>query len=272
MTGWRRTLLATIFGLLPGVAVAQTEPGFEVGPELYYYSYREPNFVSQSGAFGGVDARYTFKRNTWFLTLNGNGDIGYLDYKSSGSGRLDGIWNSKAELRALVGDDLMLSAAGSVYASPYAGVGYRLLYEPGSGRTTSLGFAAYDRLSQYFYLPFGVRFGVPAGGWLLRPSFEYDLFLHGIQNSYISGLATGPGIVAQGDATNQQHSGYGLRGEFLVEPLLFRPRIAFGPFIRWWSVSTSRPTTLAATGGATIIVTEPHNNTLEAGATVHFRF
>ena len=272
MIGRWRTLLVAIFGLLPGVAAAQTERGFEVGPELYYYAYREPNFISQIGGFAGVDAKYTFKFATWFVTLNGNADIGFVDYKSSASGRLDGIGNYKGELRALVGDDLLLSEAGRVYASPYAGVGYRILYEPQSGRTTTLGFAAYDRLSQYFYLPFGVRFGIPAGDWLLRPSIEYDLFLHGIQKSYISGLSAAPGIVAQGDATNQQHSGYGLRGEFLVEAPMSRPRIAFGPFVRWWRIGTSHPTTIAATGGAVIIATEPNNNTLEAGATVHFRF
>lgn len=272
MAGWRRTLLMAVSGLLPGVAAAQTERGFEIGPELYYYSYREPSFISQSGPFAGADAKYNFKFGTWFVTLNGDGDIGYPDYKSSGSGTLNGIWNYKVELRALVGDDLLLSEAGRVYASPYTGFGYRLLYEPQNGRITSLGFAAYDRLSQYFYLPFGIRFGIPAGDWLLRPSAEYDLFLHGIQKSYISGLAAAPGVVAQGDATNQQHSGYGLRGEFLIEPPMVRPRIAFGPFVRWWMIGSSRPTTIPATGGAVIIATEPHNDTIEAGATVHFRF
>lgn len=272
MAGRWRTLLAAIFGLLPGVAAAQTERGFEIGPELYYYAYREPNFISQTGPFVGADAKYTFKFDSWFVTLNANGGYGYLDYKSSASGQLNGIDNYKAELRALVGDDFLLSPARQVYASPYFGVGYRLLYEPQSGRTTTLGFAAYDRLSQYFYLPFGLRLGIPVGnGWRLRPSAEYDLFLHGIQKSYISGLAAAPGVVAAGDATNRQQSGYGLRGEFLVEPPMLRPRIAFGPFVRWWRIGGSRPTTIPATGGD-IVVIEPGNNTLEAGATVHFRF
>lgn len=268
---WRALLAAVLLCVVSGAAAAQTRSGFEIGPEIYYYSYREPNFVVQTGPFAGVDAKYTFKSGSWFLTLNGNGDIGYLDYKSNASGRLDGIWNYKAELRALVGDDLLLSGASQVYVSPYTGFGYRLLYEAQSGRTTTLNFAAYDRLSQYFYLPFGVRLGIPAGGWLLRPSVEYDLFLYGLQKSYVSGLAAAPGIVAQGDATNRQRSGYGLRGEFLVEAPMF-PGIAFGPFVRWWHVGTSRPTTLAATGGAVIIAAEPNNDTLELGATLRWRF
>jgi len=268
---WRPLLAAVLCCLVSGAAAAQTRSGFEIGPEIYYYAYREPNFISQIGAFAGVDAQYTVKSDSWFLTLNGNGDLGYLDYKSSTSGRLDGIWNYKAELRALAGRDLLLPGAGEVYVSPYTGFGYRLLYEPQSGRTTTLGFSAYDRLSQYFYLPFGVRLGIPAGGWLLRPSVEYDLFLYGLQKSYVSGLAAAPGVVAEGDATNRQRSGYGLRGEFLVEAPRM-PGIAFGPFVRWWHVGTSRPTTLAATGGAVIIATEPNNNTLELGATLHWRF
>lgn len=268
---WRPLLAAVLFCLVSGAAAAQTRRGFEIGPEIYYYAYREPNFISQIGAFAGIDAKYTVKSGSWFLTLNGNGDLGYLDYKSSTSGRLDGIWNYKAELRALVGRDLLLPGAGEVYVSPYTGFGYRLLYEPQSGRTTTLGFSAYDRLSQYFYLPFGVRLDIPAGGWLLRPSVEYDLFLYGLQKSYVSGLAAAPGVVAEDDATNRQRSGYGLRGEFLVEAPRM-PGIAFGPFVRWWHIGTSRPTTLAATGSAVIIATEPTNNTLELGATLHWRF
>src|SRR6185437_6695517 len=103
---WRRLLAAVLFCLVSGAAAAQTRSGFEIGPEIYYYSYRESNFVVQTGPFAGADAKYSFKFDSWFLTLNGNGDIGYLDYKSNASGRLNGIWNYKAELRALIGDDL----------------------------------------------------------------------------------------------------------------------------------------------------------------------
>jgi hypothetical protein len=265
-----RTWLAALLSLAPGVAAGQTAPGFEIGPEVYYYAYREPDFVIQHGPFAGVDARYTFKLDSWFLTLNGNGDIGYLDYKSNASGRLDGIWNYKGELRLLVGDDLPVSEA--VYASPYAGLGYRLLYEAQNGRVTDRGFAAYDRLSQYFYIPLGLRFSLRFGDWVLRPSAEYDWFIHGIQKSYIGGLAAAPGIVARGDATNQQKTGYGARAEFLVDAPQSWGRISFGPFIRWWVIGASRPTVVPATGGAVIIATEPHNNTLEAGATVRWRF
>jgi hypothetical protein len=270
MTQRWRTLLAALLCLAPGMAAAQTLPGFEIGPELYYYAYREPGFIVQHGPFAGVDASYTLKAGTWFLRLNGEAAIGYLDYKSDASGRLDGIWNYKAEPRVLVGDDLPLS--DTVSASPYAGIGYRLLYEAQSGRTTDRGFAAYDRLSQYFYVPLGLRFSMRLGDWVLRPSAEYDWFIHGIQKSYISGLAAAPGVVAQRDLTNQQETGYGARAELLVDaPQSWGP-ISFGPFIRWWVIGGSRPSTVPASGGFVIIATEPHNNTLEAGATLRWHF
>lgn len=266
---WRTLLAALLFFVVPGVAAAQTRSGFEIGPELYYYWYREPNFVTQHGPFAGVNASYTFKPGNLFLTLGGDAAIGVIDYKSA-SGRLNGIGNYKAEPRVLVGADQPLFQ--TLYVSPYTGLGYRLLYESQSGRTTDRNFAAYDRLSQYFYVPLGLRFSMRVGDWVLRPSAEYDWFIRGIQESYISGLAAAPGIVAQGDATNRQNSGYGARAELLVDAPQSWGRLSFGPFIRWWVVGASRPTTVAATGGAVIIATEPHNNTLEAGATVRWHF
>jgi len=53
--------LAAMAGLIPASAIAQTPPGWSIGPEAYYYSYREPALDFQWGYFGGIDAGYNYK-------------------------------------------------------------------------------------------------------------------------------------------------------------------------------------------------------------------
>ncbi len=66
-----------------------------------------------------------------------------------------------------------------VSLSPYAGLGYRYLYNDLRG-TTSTGEAGYRRYSQYFYVPLGLssRFNV-SGKWSVSPTIEYDYFITG---------------------------------------------------------------------------------------------
>jgi hypothetical protein len=271
----RRALMAwlvALTALAPASAIAQTVPGWSIGPEAYWYTYREvPSFVYQWGPFGGLEAGYTFKIQNFFLAVDGNADIGYIDYKSNapaaglpnGSGRLDGIWNYKGEFRALVGVDL--GHVGSVYISPFTGFGYRILFEKGEGRTTTNGAVDYDRLSQYFYVPFGAGMSFSAGRWVLRPSLEYDLFVAGQQVSYLSQA----GLF---DVTNQQTEGYGARASFFMETATPWGRIAFGPFFRWWDIHDSRASVTPIGGGFALVAVEPHNETIEAGLALHFLF
>lgn len=241
--------------LAPAVATAQTREGWELGPEGYYYAYREPNAMHQIGGFAGVNTGYTYKIGPAFLTGNGIFDVGYLNYKSDGTGNLNGKWNVVGDFRVLAGVDLMQNEWFGV--SPYTGFGYRFLYEWGSGRTTTTGAVAYDRLSQYFYIPAGLGFSFAAAGWVIRPSAEYDFLVRGKQISYFS-------QVGGSDLTNQQNHGYGLRGTLLFE----RGAIAFGPFVRYWDIGESKLSVIAPGVGGI----EPHNKTLEAGATLRFRF
>ena len=237
-------------------ATAQVRPGLELGPELYYYSYREPNFVRQSGPFAGLNGSYTAGFGAWFATGNLIGDVGYLDYHSSGTGRLKGIWNFSGDLRGLFGRDLPLSSG--VAASPYLGVGYRVLFDKAGGRSTTTGASGYDRLSQYLYLPLGVGLGIASGDWLFRPSVEYDVFLHGMQNSYLSEVGF------DADVTNQQRRGYGLRASVLAET----GRLSFGPFLRYWNIENSESAAVSLGGAPAGRVFEPANKTIEAGVTL----
>jgi hypothetical protein len=250
--------------LMPGAASAQTAPGFELGPEIYYYAYREPNFVAQTGLYGGINGSYTHVFDSWFVTGNVIAGVGYLNYGSSGTGSIHGIWNYTGDLRALFGRDLPLS--GALVASPYLGLGYRLLYDQAGGRNSTTGAAGYDRLSQYFYIPFGLGLGIAIGDWIFRPSAKYDLFVHGTQTSYLSEVGF------DNDPVNQQTQGYGLRGAFLAETSTAWGRIAFGPFIRYWNISSSHTAGVSRAGAPALVVFEPADNTLEAGATLRWRF
>jgi hypothetical protein len=257
--GW----LAALAWLVPGAAMAQTVPGWEIGAEGYYYSYREPDVMHQIGPFAGVNASYTYKVSHAFLTANGIVDIGRVNYKSDGTGNLNGKWDATGDFRLLAGADLL--NYDWYVASPYIGIGYRLLYDRSRDRTTTTGALGYDRLSQYLYIPVGLGFGFAAGSWVLRPSVEYDFLVRGQQISYLS--ADG----ASGDLTNRQNHGYGLRATLLFETGTSWGRIAFGPFVRYWNISDSEPA-IFTMGGATFVGVEPHNKTLEAGATLRLRF
>jgi hypothetical protein len=260
---WRALLAAMLLCLVSGAAAAQTRSGFEIGPEIYYYAYREPNFIAQIGPYIGVNGSYTHTFGSWFLTGNVIAGVGYLDYSSTGTGSIHGIWNYTGDLRGLAGRDLPL---GGWVASPYIGIGYRLLFDEAGGRNSTTGAAGYDRLSQYLYIPFGVRLGIRAGDWVLRPSAEYDLFIHGIQTSYISEVGF------DDDPVNRQTHGYGVRAAFLAETRTEWGEIAFGPFFRYWNVGRSQSATLSLGGTPAFTVFEPANNTVEAGATLRWRF
>jgi hypothetical protein len=264
--------LVALIGLAPASAIAQTAPGWWVGPEAYWYTYREvPSFVYQWGPFAGINGGYTYKIRNFFLAVEGYADLGYVDYKSNaptaglpnGSGRVNGIWNYKGEFRALIGGDI--GHPGSFYISPFTGFGYRILFENGQGRTSTTGAVGYDRLSQYLYVPLGLGTSFTAGSWVLRPTVEYDLFITGQQTSYLSQA----GLF---DITNRQTEGYGARASFLMETGTPWGRIAFGPFFRWWDIHDSRASVTPIGGGLALVAVEPHNETIEAGMSLRFLF
>jgi hypothetical protein len=257
--GW----LVALVCLAPGAAAAQTLPGWEFGIEGYHYTYREPNFVVQSGPSGGFSASYTYKVGAAFLKTEGTADAGYLNYKSNGTGTLNGIWDATGDFRLLAGADVMRNDWFGV--SPFIGVGYRVLYDWSGNRTTSTGAVGYDRLSQYLYIPVGLGFSFVAGDWILRPSAEFDYLIRGEQTSYVSQAG------ANGDLTNRQNNGYGLRAALLAETGTSVGRIGFGPFVRYWKIKDSEPNVFTA-GGVQFVGIEPANNTLEIGATLRWRF
>ncbi|HZS83958.1 MAG TPA: hypothetical protein VFA50_13870 [Stellaceae bacterium] len=263
-----RSILAVfalvLAGLAPRPGAAQTPTGLELGLEGYFYSYIEPNFVRQDGPFAGIDARYTWKLGRYFISLDAIAAAGDLNYASNGTGRKADIWNYMGDVRVLAGGDLDLAPA--VTASPYSGLGYRLLFDKAGGKVTTTGAVGYDRLSQYLYWPIGVTVGLRFGAWELRPNAEFDYLIRGWQNSYLTEVGF------DSDLENAQHHGYGLRGALMAATPTRYGRLSFGPFIRYWNISRSESAAVAVGGAPAGTAFEPANHTLEAGLRLSLGF
>ena len=115
-------------------ARAQTRPGFELGPELSYYTYRESG-VNYIGPMVGLQGSWTWNPSILFLRLEATGDVARVDYSSSLTGNTNNIMNLKGEARALIGSDMTLRPG--LVLTPYAGIGYRALYDMQGGTDTN---------------------------------------------------------------------------------------------------------------------------------------
>lgn len=232
-----------------------TRGGWEVGGQVSDYRYEEPGTMSLEGARLGVSGVYTAVGPTRaFARIEGRWSYANLEYQ--GSGVLTDVPDYILELRVLAGRDY---AAGSVLWSPYLGAGFRYLHNDLRG-VTSTGAIGYRRESNYFYLPLGVTLRMPlAGGWVFAPLLEYDVFVHGVQRSYLSD--TGLGLP---DVSNEQSRGRGYRVQLMFESR----RWTVGPWLHFWDVEDSEPQTIAPG----LAVYEPANETREAGVELRYRF
>lgn len=239
----------------------ETRSGIDLGAQASYYQYREPNqgnppSVTLSGAVFAFNPTATLTFGPGFFAT---GDFRYgfgpVDYRGSGS--ISNRWDELWELRGLIGKDLLFQ---NFALAPYLGFGYRDLYNDNRG-ITSTGAAGYRRENQLFYLPFGIkpRFHLDSVS-RITSTLEYDAVLSGQQKSWLSDVGNG-----DPDITNQQHSGYGLRGDIMYET----QRWAVGPFFNYWNIDQSSPTIFASPssscGGPLCVGTEPFNHTYEAG-------
>jgi hypothetical protein len=186
----------------------------------------------------------------------------------TGSGTVDGIDDRVFEGRLTVGRALLLGAQGGSRITPFLGYGYRRLYDELGGRVTSTGALGYDRLSQYHYAPLGVEGLFFLGDrWSVRPTLEYDYFIAGSQDSYLS--QTGLGL---GDLHNSQDSGYGVRASLLFGTIIGSLRMEFGPYLRYWKIDDSDIQPVVFSGVTVGGGFEPANETYEAGLAVKVNF
>lgn len=259
-------ITAAILGVMAPVVSAQTsEPaavpltprGWEVGGQLSNYRFEEPEQgVRIRGPRAGVTGAFTFAgASPWFFRIDGRYAYGALDYE--GSGTADRLPDWILETRGILGRDFLARSRASV--SPFAGLGYRYLYNDLRG-TTSTGAVGYQRVSSYFYLPLGItaRFAL-GGSWVIAPTVEYDFFIRGEQVSYLSDTGLG-----YADANNSQDDGYGYRISLMAE----KGAWAIGPWMQYWSIEESDTVPV----GLGTSVFEPRNQTREYGLDLKYRF
>ena len=147
---------------------------FDIGPDAYWYRYREPGLMKETGYFYGFQLAYTYRDWVSTYPLNGSeytSDEKEFDWMFRAEGRLD--WgnvnydgalrnletgeetpysfdnkhDSTGELRLLLGPDFPKE---NVLDTIYVGIGWRFLEDSKSGDPFG-----YDRQSHYVYLPVG---------------------------------------------------------------------------------------------------------------------
>ena len=233
-----------------------TRSGWEGGVQIAHYHYEEPDLAKLIGPRAGAAGAFTFVRWGIFLKADARISAGSLKYQSRNTGTKDGNPDSIVETRFVVGRDFR---AGGFVLSPYAGLGYRYLYDDLRGYSSS-GAAGYRRYSNYLYAPIGVtmRFGL-GGPWIVAPTAEYDAFIRGSQQTMLSDLGG-----CNQDVTNAQKKGRGYRAAVTVE----KGRWALGPWMHYWNIKDSELEPLACGGGGL----EPANWTREIGFEFKYRF
>jgi hypothetical protein len=263
----KKILAGAVLLAISPAAIAQTAPepnplatrrGFEVGGQLAHYHYEEPGLMNLIGPRIGAVGSFTLAKAGLFFRAEVRGSYGRLKYK--GSGTQDNVPDSIFETRLLVGKDFPVG--DRIALSPYAGLGYRALYNDLRGYSQIGGqtFAGYRRYSTYAYAPAGLtaRIGL-RDRWVLAPTVEYDLFIRGRQDTKLSDVGG-----CNQDVTNTQTRGYGYRTAFMVE----NSRWAFGPWLHGWSIRDSDLQPI----GCGQLGREPKNWTREAGIEVRYRF
>ncbi|MBI4633920.1 MAG: outer membrane beta-barrel protein [Deltaproteobacteria bacterium] len=262
MKKWLTWTLCLVFFFAAGTAGAEPNQThvWELGAEIFHFTYQEPDTMKDTGLMYGIAGSYAYHKNV-MLKVEGRGSWGKVDYSSDSSGEASDINDWSLELRLLAGYDVPLSR--SVTLTPFLGVGYRYLYDDFGGHVTNKNRYGYDRESNYYYSPIGVAAAVDLGnGWSWGATAEYDIFWWGRQKSHMNDV---PGYY---DIVNQQNSGYGARGSLLIQKKMREKVVTFEPFIRYWRIQDSEYTTDPA--GRTWY--EPLNRTTEVGIKAAIQF
>lgn len=244
------------------------EQQVDISAEISHIAYKEPDVdVQENGVFFGVGGAYTYRPQSLSAAvlnvfhIDGHVDVGVVDYE--GSGEIDNIDDYMFEPRVWVGKDIAIGDAARL--TPYAGFGYRWLYDNIGGEVSSTGATGYDRQSQYIYVPLGAELGLRSGTWGVNANAEYDLFLQGWQTSYFSEFA------GFADLENTQDKGYGVRGSVRFTKYGDMSNLFFEPYFRYWHIQDS-DVSIAAGSLATIIGYEPENTSTEIGAKLGVAF
>ncbi len=100
-------------------------------------------------------------------------------------------------------------------------------------------------------------------GWFVGLIIEYDIFLSGVQTSYLS-----EADYRYNDVENDQSDGYGFRSSVTFQNSHF----VVEPYIRYWDIDDSDPSILSSFGRPVDVVYEPENNSTEIGIKFAIKF
>lgn len=243
--------------------------GFELGAEIYDYSYRErfegATVVRDDGTFGAFTANYveTLSRG-WLLKARLTLGWGSVDYASNAGSRLRNVPQNMGQLELLVGRDF---AVGDATVTPFAGLAARVLNDHSGGKTSSDGLMGYDREVGYGYVPIGAAVRMPAGGGrALALSGQINFVANGDVRSRFSDA--GPELP---DVKVDLQGGKGWELSAAFEMPAGQRRLSVGPFARSWRIDRSESLVFVEPEG-TIELFEPKNRTWEVGLRLGFAF
>lgn len=259
------TVTALAYCLTPLPALAQsaelaTKTGNEIGVTVSRYKYTEPNASIKATKIGfdysgtyAIVPEWPNRSNGWFVRGDMRFATGKGDYSSDLSGTLNDRPHWYYEIRGLIGKDFHF---GDYTLSPYAGLGYRYLFNDLRG-VTSTGARGYRRESNYYTLPVGVTHKINlANQAQLLTTVEYSYLIRGRQESRLSDVNP----ATQQDVSNTQRSGYGVRLGTMVRFATW----SVGPSLILWRINESD----RANAG----LFEPCNNTYELGVKGVYHF
>jgi len=255
--------------LLVEPASAQTRGGFEVGPTLADYSYREEidgeTIARDDGLMYGLTVGYTETLSSgWFLRLQAQGLSGDLDYEDDDGERLENVSQTTGRAEFHLGRDF---AVGRGRLTPFVGIGHRSLEDESGGRVTQGGLEGYNRDVEYRFVPVGVDAALPIGGSTqLLVSAQVNFLAGGSATSRFSDVD--PDFP---DLKLKLRGGHGLRFSALVQVPLGRSAVRFGPVFETWKVERSQSETFSD-GGESLEFFEPANRTTMFGGMVSFAF
>jgi hypothetical protein len=269
----KKLILLVICFMFVGVGsiFAQTEKSpllgksaYEVGLEVSYLTYKEPNLKTQGMMYGLVGS-YTY-HNKIMLKAELRGSYGGVKWDGlTLEGRVteNNCPNFLLEFRGLGGYDFPISTSSIL--TPYVGIGVRYLNNDVLPRP-------YERESNYIYTPIGIGLITDLGkGWSVGGAGEYDYFWWGYQTSHP--MDSLPGL--DHDIESNQRDGYGLRGSITFEKKYKKVAFEGGPFITYWNIKKLKPEILPYTvNGSTtgFVWQEPGNHSLQVGIKLGVKF
>ncbi len=248
-------LLATGSSFAQTTAVP-TKAGHEIGVTVSGYEYVEPSIMTLKGTKAGLDyaGTYTPGKN-WFARTEARYANGKVDYSSANSGTMSNLSDSYYEVRGLLGKDY---AFGDSTLAPYAGIGYRYLFNDFRGWTSTGVDRGYRRESTYVSLPIGVTHHMKLEKQArLSTTIEVSYLLRGEQNSRLTDIGG-----AQ-DIKNNQDKGFGWRLSAMYQVDAW----SVGPYLHGWNIEESNRVPCGVN-----VCWEPKNTTTEFGIKAAYWF